>query len=73
MSPALGFNTRPLTAVTRAVVAFTRKASLKVVPLALTLIVRSSLPTVPISARPDDPVWNNRLAVSVAAALFTLT
>ena len=27
----------------------------------------------PISARPDDPVWNNRLAVSVAAALFTLT
>jgi hypothetical protein len=37
------------------------------------LIAKSSLPLVPISARPPKPVWNSRLAVSLAAALLTLT
>ena len=73
ISPALGFSTMPLTAVTRAVLAVTRKASLKLDPLVLTLIVKSSLPTVPNSMRPEAAVWNSRLAVSATAFLLTLT
>jgi hypothetical protein len=50
-----------------------RSAVCQVPPSALTLIAKSSLPLVPISARPPKPVWNSRLAVSLAAALLILT
>lgn len=45
----------------------------KPAPSALVLIWNSSLPVVPISARPEKPVWNKRLAVSPAAALFSFS
>ncbi len=38
----------------------------KLVPSALTLKTKSSLPAMPISARPEKADWNTRLAVSVA-------
>jgi len=48
-------------------------AEVQTEPSGLTLTAKSSEPVRPISARPDQPVWNNRLAVSPDVALFTFT
>ncbi len=45
----------------------------KALPSGLTLTEKSSFPAVPISARPENPVWNSRLVVSVAVALFSFS
>ncbi len=57
--------------ITSPVAASASSAVKKVDPSALTLTLKSSDPAVPISARPPKPVWNNRLAVSPATALFS--
>ena len=72
-SPAAGVTRKPFCTRVRPVARSNTTPSKNVVPSALTLIVKSSAPVVPISARPENPVWNNRLAVSVAAALLILT
>ena len=48
---------------TRPVAASATSASAQAAPVADTLTVRSSLPASPISARPENPSWNSRLAV----------
>ena len=53
--------------------ASTTMASCQTLPSALTFRLKSSLPAMPISARPDQLVWNSRLAVSDALALLTFT
>ncbi len=57
---------------TRPVLRSIRMASFQAEPSALTLKWKSSSPAVPISARPEKPVWNSRLAVSPAAFLLIL-
>ena len=59
--------------VTSPVAASASSAVAKLDPLALTFTEKSSDPAVPISARPEKPVWNRRLAVSPAAALFSFS
>ena len=72
-SPAAGVRRRPFCTLVRPVARSNAMASVKAKPSALTLMAKSSLPAVPISARPANPVWNIRLAVSVAAALLIFT
>ena len=59
--------------VTSPVPASASSATDQPVPSALTLTAKSSDPAVPISARPENPVWNNRLAVSPPVALFSFS
>ena len=49
----------------------TRAASVQAAPSPLTLTTRSSSPTRPISARPDQPVCSISEAVSPGAGLFS--
>ncbi|EAR50139.1 hypothetical protein OG2516_19015 [Oceanicola granulosus HTCC2516] len=49
------------------------RAVVQALPSAETLSESASVPARPISARPDQPDWNSRLAVSPAAALLIVS
>ncbi len=66
--PASAIN--PAGSSTAPLAARARRAVWKLLPFGLVLRTKSLSPAVPISARPDQPVWNRRLAVSPAAALL---
>lgn len=53
--------------------ASTLSAVVQLLPSVLVLMAKSSEPAVPSSTRPDQPVWNSRLAVSPAADLLILS